>query len=98
MKKDKSKLKFQFLIVMTFVLFFFITCEDSKQDRFPDLGHDGPYVENSIYFGHGNYIEYHAGTLPIILSASHGGWMEPTEIADRTQGVTAIDTKTMVVV
>ena len=94
MKKDKSKLKFQFLIVMTFVLFFFITCEDSKQDSFPDLGHDGPYVENSIYFGHGKYIEYHSGTLPIILSASHGGWMEPTEIADRTQGVTAIDTNT----
>ena len=94
MKKDKSKLKFQFLIVMTFVLFFFITCEDSKQDSFPELGHDGPYVENSIYFGHGKYIEYHSGTLPIILSASHGGWMEPTEIADRTQGVTAIDTNT----
>ena len=94
MKRDKSKLKFQFLIVMTFVLFFFITCEDSKQDSFPELGHDGPYVENSIYFGHGKYIEYHSGTLPIILSASHGGWMEPTEIADRTQGVTAIDTNT----
>ena len=94
MKKDKSKLKFQFLIVMTFVLFFFITCEDSKQDSFPELGHDGPYVENSIYFGHGKYIEYHSGTLPIILSASHGGWMEPTEIDDRTQGVTAIDTNT----
>ena len=94
MKKDKSKLKFQFLIVMTFVLFFFITCEDSKQDSFPELGHDGPYVENSIYFGHGKYIEYHSGSLPIILSASHGGWMEPTEIPDRTQGVTAIDTNT----
>ena len=94
MKRDKSKLKFQFLIVMTFVLFFFITCEDSKQDSFPELGHDGPYVENSIYFGHGKYIEYHSGSIPIILSASHGGWMEPTEIADRTQGVTAIDTNT----
>ena len=94
MKRDKSKLKFQFLIVMTFVLFFFITCEDSKQDSFPELGHDGPYVENSIYFGHGKYIEYHSGSLPIILSASHGGWMEPTEIPDRTQGVTTIDTNT----
>ena len=94
MKRDKSKLKFQFLIVMTFVLFFFITCEDSKQDSFPELGHDGPYVENSIYFGHGKYIEYHSGSLPIILSASHGGWMEPTEISDRTQGVTTIDTNT----
>ena len=94
MKKNKSKLKFQFLIVITFVVFFFITCEDSKQDRFPELGHDGPYVENSIYFGHGEYIEYHSGSLPIILSASHGGWMEPTEIADRTQGITAIDTNT----
>jgi len=94
MKRDKSKLKFQFLIVMTFVLFFFITCEDSKQDSFPELGHDGPYVENSIYFGHGKYIEYHSGSLPIILSASHGGWMEPNEIPDRTQGVTTIDTNT----
>ena len=73
MKKVKSKLKFQFLIMIMFVLLVSITCEDSKQDRFPELGHDGPYIENSIYFGRGEYIEYHSGSLPIILSAPHGG-------------------------
>ena len=94
MKKVKSILKSPLLIVITFVLPLFITCEDSRQDIFPELDHDGPYIENSIYFGHGEYIEYHSGSLPIILSAPHGGWLDPTEIPDRTQGITEIDTNT----
>ena len=43
------------------VFFFFIGCEEPEseqtgyipivpQDTFPDLGHDGPYFEDSIYF------------------------------------------------
>ena len=94
MKKVKSILKSPFLIVITFVLFLFITCEDSRQDNFPELDHDGPYIENSIYFGRGDYIEYHSGSLSIILSVPHGGWMDPTEIPNRTQGITEIDTNT----
>ena len=94
MKKVKSILKSPLLIVITFVLPLFITCEDSRQDNFPELDHDGPYIENSIYFGRGDYIEYHSGSLPIILSVPHGGWMDPTEIPNRTQGITEIDTNT----
>ena len=52
------------------------------------------YIEGSIYFGREEYIEYHSGSLPIILSAAHGGWKEPAEIPDRTQGITQIDTNT----
>ena len=105
MKKVKSIIKIQFLIVFTFAFSLFIGCEDPNpeqtgyipidpQDTFPELGHDGPYFEDSIYFGREEYVEYHSGSLPIILSAAHGGWKEPTEIPDRTQGTTQIDTNT----
>jgi hypothetical protein len=91
--------------VFTFVFSLFIGCDDENpeqtsyipidpQDTFPELGHDGPYFEDSIYFGREEYIEYHSGSLPIILSAAHGGWKEPTEIPDRTSGTTQIDTNT----
>ena len=105
MKKLKSIIKIQFLIVFTFGFSLFICCEDSNpgqtgyipvdtHDTFPELGHDAPYIEGSIYFGREEYIEYHSGSLPIILSAAHGGWKEPAEIPDRTQGTTQIDTNT----
>ena len=105
MKKVKSIIKIQFLIVLTFGFSLFIGCEDPNpgqtgyipvdpHDTFPELGHDAPYIEGSIYFGREEYIEYHSGSLPIILSAAHGGWKEPAEIPDRTQGTTQIDTNT----
>ncbi len=37
-----------------------------------------------IIYGTNNYIEYHVGTLPIVISVSHGGSMEPLSIPDRT--------------
>ena len=42
------------------------------------------YVPGSTYFGRSNYIEYAAGDLPFILSAPHGGTLNPAEIPDRT--------------
>ncbi len=105
MKKNSALPRIPLFTVVTFVFFLFIGCEDLEpeqtgyipivpQDTFPELGHDGPYFEDSIYFGREQYIEYHSGSLPIILSATHGGWKEPTEIPNRTQGTTQIDTNT----
>jgi hypothetical protein len=37
-----------------------------------------------IIYSPNNHIEYHVGTVPIVLSAPHGGGLEPTNIPDRT--------------
>lgn len=44
----------------------------------------GPYVAGESYFGRNDYVEYVAGNGPVILSAPHGGDLEPSEIPDRT--------------
>jgi N-formylglutamate amidohydrolase len=35
------------------------------------------------YFGRSNYVEYIAGDMPVIISAPHGGSLQPKEIPDR---------------
>lgn len=54
------------------------------------------YIPGQTYFGANNYIEYHAGDLPIIVSAPHGGYLEPASIPDRncTGCVTTRDSRT----
>ena len=37
-----------------------------------------------MIFGTNNYIEYQVGTLPLVISVSHGGELEPVSIPDRT--------------
>lgn len=41
------------------------------------------FLPGNTYFGDSSYIEYIAGDLPIIISAPHGGYLEPTAIPDR---------------
>jgi len=37
-----------------------------------------------ILFGENNYIEYHVGTLPFVISVPHGGNLNPASIPNRT--------------
>jgi len=54
------------------------------------------YTPGTTYLGSNHYIEYRAGNLPIIVSAPHGGSLEPASIPDRSCGncVTVKDTWT----
>lgn len=46
------------------------------------------------YEGRRGYIDYIAGELPIVISAPHGGTLEPAEIPDRTYGTMVRDLNT----
>jgi N-formylglutamate amidohydrolase len=56
-----------------------------------------PYTSGNRYFGRNDYIEYRAGNLPIIITAPHGGRLEPTTIPDRNCAActTVMDANTM---
>lgn len=41
------------------------------------------FVPGQSYFGRNDYVEYIPGELPVVLSAPHGGSLEPEEIAPR---------------
>ncbi len=53
-----------------------------------------PAVPGQTYFGRNRYIEYVAGDLPIVITAPHGGSLRPSEIRDRTTGITEGDANT----
>lgn len=42
------------------------------------------YTSGQIQYGTNSYIEYHPGSLPIVISVPHGGFMTPVSIPDRT--------------
>lgn len=41
------------------------------------------FTPGETYFGENEYIEYLAGSIPLIISAPHGGDLKPTDIPDR---------------
>lgn len=49
----------------------------------PNWGLGQPYVPGNTYFSDGNYIEYQAGNLPVIIAVPHGGDLEPAGIPNR---------------
>jgi N-formylglutamate amidohydrolase len=54
----------------------------------------GVYEPGTSYFGRRGYVEYIPGTLPLVLSAPHGGSLTPPEIPDRSWGTVVTDSRT----
>jgi hypothetical protein len=60
----------------------------------------GPYTVGNEYYSTNSWVEYHAGNLPVIISAPHGGHLTPSSIPNRTSSscsgsfVTVTDTNT----
>lgn len=52
------------------------------------------YAPGTSYFGRKSYVEYIPGELPVVISAPHGGSLEPQEIPNRTYGTTVTDSNT----
>jgi hypothetical protein len=51
-------------------------------------------IPGESYLGRNAYTEYLPGSLPLVLSAPHGGDLTPAEIPDRTYGTTVTDRNT----
>ena len=89
----------------TLAIIFFLILSCSKdiptQDNltldieFNELGSDGPYLYGETYYGRKSYITYYPGNIPVILSIPHGGDISPSEISNRTYGVSVTDSNTI---
>ncbi len=73
MKKKGTLTKKMEKIISTILLTIFFVYSSFSQT----------YISGETYFGENEYIEFKAGNLPIIISAPHGGGLEPAEIPDR---------------
>lgn len=59
--------------LLAFTIYLLLSFQSSAQ-----------FVPGTDYYGTNNYVEYHAGNLPIIISAPHGGYLSPSSIPDRS--------------
>ncbi len=90
-------------IFIYFIFFFFTACNKEANNidiiadtiEFSELGSDGPYLYGKTYQGRNGYSTYYPGNIPIILSVPHGGDISPSEISNRTYGVTVTDSNTI---
>ncbi len=58
----------------------------------PDLG---PLEVGQVHWGAHHFVEYRVGDLPLILSAPHGGRLEPPTVSDRSRGYPIGDSDTL---
>lgn len=56
---------------------------------------ESEWASGTPVYGRRQYVEYVPGTLPLVISAPHGGRLEPEEIAPRTYGAQVTDINTM---
>ena len=96
-----TPLKFCLLILLTLTFCSKDSSKEQVQDEevnnheFEDLGSDAPYFYGQSYYGRNAYTTYYPGNIPIILSIPHGGDITPSEISNRTYGVTVTDSNTI---
>ncbi len=69
MKSDLKHLQRILCVVLPLCCFTYVTSQT--------------YIPGNTYTDATGYVEYRAGNLPIIISAPHGGDLEPTSIPDR---------------
>lgn len=43
-----------------------------------------PYIPGQTYYSADGFIEYRCGNIPLIITAPHGGYLEPANLPDRT--------------
>ena len=68
------------------------TSFDCNENGYPDACE---FIDGCTLFGRQSYVEYDMGSLPIILSAPHGGSLQPDEIPDRPDYSTGSDLRTI---
>ena len=72
----------------TLVIGYFVFSRATADEREKEV------VPGRSIFGADKTVEYVPGTLPLIISAPHGGRFEPAEIPDRNEGVIVTDADT----
>jgi len=43
-----------------------------------------PYIPGQTYYSADGFVEYRCGNIPLIITAPHGGYLEPASLPDRT--------------
>jgi hypothetical protein len=58
------------------------------------VGTAHPATPGELHLGHRGFVEYSAGTLPLVITAPHGGTGLPADIPDRSYGTLVRDLAT----
>lgn len=69
-------MKLSIKIYALLILFVMFSACDQDDEATPS--------EQTVVFGTNKYIEYQKGNLPLVISVSHGGDLEPASIPDRS--------------
>lgn len=85
-----SVMKFSSCILILLTLTSGILLSKAENQQLPVIQQTN-FIPGKSYFGRSNYIEYIAGDIPLIISAPHGGMLNPKEIPDRKHGEPVMD-------